>query len=167
MRKMILVVLALMLMACADKAKPDYEKCTADDQAGNFQHAWDDCHTAVAADPNSTDGKAAAALLASDKYVHWKKSEEERSAKAAASYAQAQQQAAAASLAALKHKLRAQVFSVEDDNCTGKGLPAHAIRFTNGTFQEIAAVAQSMGCQNPIPMSDVVRTWCCPTAQEL
>jgi hypothetical protein len=119
------------------------------------------CQAAVKDDPTSTSGKAAAAKIAD---LNAKKAAAD--AKAAATSA-ADRQAAAANLAALKAKLRAQVWEVENDECQGKGLPPHAMRFTNGTFDEIATVAQSMGCRNPMPMSSVVRTWCCPTTQKL
>jgi hypothetical protein len=119
------------------------------------------CQAAVKDDPTSASGKAAAAKIPD---LTAKKADADTKAAAARV---AQQRAAATNLATLKAKLRAQVWEVEDDECTGKGLPPHAMRFTNGTFDEIATVAGSMGCRNPMPMSSVVRTWCCPTAQEL
>lgn len=60
-----LVVLASALtVSCKDKAEPDYAKCVQADTAGEVQAAWTACNAAVAADPNSTSGKAAATKLA-------------------------------------------------------------------------------------------------------
>lgn len=60
----LLIVASFFLSACKDKAEPDYAKCIQADTAGDLQGAWDSCNAAVAADPNSTSGKAAGAKLA-------------------------------------------------------------------------------------------------------
>jgi hypothetical protein len=81
-----LLVVAILCLpaACVDKAQPDYAKCVQADTAGDFQRAWDACKRAIATDPESTSGRAAAAKLAEPKFVAWKKSEDERSARAQA-----------------------------------------------------------------------------------
>jgi hypothetical protein len=76
------MLVGIAATGCKDRADPAYTKCLSEDAQGNFQHAWDACHEAVAADPESTSGKAAAALVASPKYVAWKRAEEDRAAKA-------------------------------------------------------------------------------------
>jgi hypothetical protein len=65
-----LVVATFLLSACTDKAQPDYAKCVQADSAGDLQGAWSACNAAVAADPNSTSGKAAATKLAEMRPKH-------------------------------------------------------------------------------------------------
>ena len=53
----------MLITACTDKAKPDYDNCVQQDVRGDIQVAWAACNAAVAADPGSASGKAAAARL--------------------------------------------------------------------------------------------------------
>src|SRR5579863_5990588 len=50
------------LVACKDRAEPAYKACL-DDEAKDVVMATEECGEAVATDPNSTSGKAAAAKL--------------------------------------------------------------------------------------------------------
>jgi hypothetical protein len=70
----------LCLSACADKAKSDYTRCVQLDVQGDVGGAWDACNSAVAADPTSKSGRAAAAKLAEMKqrYDDWKRDEASR-----------------------------------------------------------------------------------------
>lgn len=155
-------IIAVPIAARPDKAQPDYAKCVTEDALSNFQHAWDACHDAIKADPQSKSGEAAAAMMASDKYVAWKKSEEERSARASAAYAvshAAEQAAAAAALRQKVHRERSETF---DDSCTGQGKPERSFRYGGGTYDVNAAVAQADGCQpenNTVGWKGFV---CCP-----
>jgi hypothetical protein len=55
----------LAAAACADKAKPDYEKCVKLEAEYKTVEARDACRAAVKADPNSKSGQAAANKLVS------------------------------------------------------------------------------------------------------
>jgi hypothetical protein len=61
----IVAATACVLIACTDKAKPDYDRCVKEleDQPDHIEQAADMCAAAVAADPGTTSGKAAAARL--------------------------------------------------------------------------------------------------------
>lgn len=54
----------VILTASCDKAKSDYDQCIEIDSKSNYGGAEEYCRKAVAADPNSKSGKAAAAWLA-------------------------------------------------------------------------------------------------------
>jgi len=64
MRRTIWGFAFVMLVGCADKAQPAYDRCVIDEAAGKLDQAALDCETAVKMDPNSTSGKAAAEKLA-------------------------------------------------------------------------------------------------------
>ena len=53
----------LLAVGCADKAKPDYDRCVAADERGDVLAAATACEAAVSADPTSTSGKEAASKL--------------------------------------------------------------------------------------------------------
>jgi hypothetical protein len=155
--KLAIWLTVLPLAGCTDRAKADYDQCLEFERKGNYVTAFGYCKAATQADSNSESGKAAAAKVPE---LEAKKKEAEKSASASAA---AKASAAAQKLAELKVKLhRESAGSGEDDNCMGRGLPPRAIRFGGGTFEEIATVAESMGCRSPYPQSSVVRTWCCP-----
>ena len=153
----------IALVGCEDKAKPSYAKCVTADSQGNFQHAWDACNEAIAADPTSTSGKAAAAKLAESKYVAWKKSEDDRSTAASAAKAQSDAVVAQAALERLKAKATFTE-NGEDDKCVSKGMPPHAFKITGGTYDENYAVAQSKGCVREYAQygSAMSNYYCCP-----
>lgn len=155
---------AIAIAGCEDKAQPDYAKCVVADSQGNFQHAWDACNEAIAVDPNSTSGKAAAAKLAEPKYVAWKKSEDDRSANASAAKAQSDALAAQANLSQLKAKATFAE-NGEDDKCVSKGKPPHAFKITGGTYDENYAVAGSKSCVREYPEypgHSMDNYYCCP-----
>ena len=52
-----------MLVACLDKAKADYDKCVDRDKSYDVKGAVEACSAAVAADPKSPSGQAAAKKL--------------------------------------------------------------------------------------------------------
>ena len=58
-----LLVLALLIVGCADKAKPDFERCEQLQTDKKYNEAREACQRAVAADPESTAGKLAAARI--------------------------------------------------------------------------------------------------------
>ena len=94
-----MIVLVVTATGCTDRAKPDFDRCTmlaARDHEGDLPDAVKACTAAVAADPNSTSGKAAAVKLTElqPKLDAWGKKEYERltglaKAKEAAAAAQA------------------------------------------------------------------------------
>jgi len=57
------VWMLLLLAGCIDKAKADYDRCVERDQNYDVKGAVAACQAAVAADPNSPSGKAAAEKL--------------------------------------------------------------------------------------------------------
>lgn len=54
---------ALVMTACADKAKPEFERCEQLQTDKKYNEAREACQRAVAADPESTSGKLAAARI--------------------------------------------------------------------------------------------------------
>ncbi len=57
----IVVSTALALLAgCADKAKPDFDKCVAADTAGDLAGAVTACTAAIKADPTNSTSAATA-----------------------------------------------------------------------------------------------------------
>ena len=58
-----LLILALLIVGCADKAKPEFERCEQLQTDKKYNEAREACQRAVAADPESTAGKLAAARL--------------------------------------------------------------------------------------------------------
>jgi multidrug efflux pump subunit AcrA (membrane-fusion protein) len=167
---LILVILASALtVACKDKAEPAYAACIQADTAGDVKTAWDSCNVAIAADPNSTSGKAAAAKLAAMKpaYDKWKADADAKAASAAAAQAkqdeanrQAAKDAAEARIRTLRAKVRRTYPSEEPDGtCQGKGLPPYLWEYQGGTYAENGAVAAADGCK----VSGIVDTaYCCP-----
>jgi hypothetical protein len=57
------LALGVVLIACADKAEPEYTKCQAAEAKGDLLAASFACEAAVTADPTSVAGKAAAQKL--------------------------------------------------------------------------------------------------------
>ncbi len=55
--------LSFVLLACTDKAKPDFERCQQLDLAKRFDEARKACELATSKDPESKSGKLAAARL--------------------------------------------------------------------------------------------------------
>ena len=55
--------LSLVLLACTDKAKPDFERCEQLERAKKFEDARKACERATSKDPESSSGKLAAAKL--------------------------------------------------------------------------------------------------------
>jgi len=56
-------VMLVGLVGCADKAKPDYDRCVQADAAGDLPGALVACAAAISADPKSESGKLAAAKV--------------------------------------------------------------------------------------------------------
>lgn len=92
--------LVLLLAACTDKAKPDYDKGQAEEQRGENSAALASYEKAKTADPTSKAGKAAAERIAAIEALL--KKQEEDKAKAAAAEAKAREDAQREGLAALK-----------------------------------------------------------------
>lgn len=179
MRRMILgapvVVLVAFAVGCKDKAQPDYAACLQADTAGDVKKAWDSCNAAVAADPNSTSGKAAAAKLTEmkPKYDGWKKdqdamaaaqAEQQRQADAARAKAEAETRKAAA--AAARQKVEKKYYGFErDGECVDKGLPPYRCALEGGSRVEIDLVADDDGCKHLLPGRDdflLFKVFCCP-----
>ena len=59
-----LTLVALLAAACTDKASADFKRCTDLESRGALPEARAACEAAVAADPTSNDGLAAAAKIA-------------------------------------------------------------------------------------------------------
>ncbi|HEX4516911.1 MAG TPA: hypothetical protein VGH87_11475 [Polyangiaceae bacterium] len=57
------VWMLLLLAGCVDKAKADYDRCVERDQGYDVKGAVESCQAAVAADPKSVSGQAAAKKL--------------------------------------------------------------------------------------------------------
>ena len=173
MKKWVLVigVVAFGLPGCKDKAKEPYAKCVQLDVAGDVKGAWDACNAAVAADPNSTSGKAATAKLAGmkAKYQAWKKADDEKQARAAEqrrkadeAAQQAAQAAAAQRMAQLKQKVSKKYWDAEpDSDCTGKGLPPYRWDYSGGTYAEDQEVAEGDGCTKLYQFVEI-QDYCCP-----
>ncbi len=73
----------LVVAGCGDKAEADFAHCVAADAKADFSTAAKACEAAIAADPNSTSGKAAAAKL-KDIQVSVDKANKKATAQAAA-----------------------------------------------------------------------------------
>jgi len=177
MRTRIILGAALLIMVgCEDKAQPDYAKCVQADTAADIEGAWTACNAAIADDPNSKSGKAAAAKLAEmkPKYDAWKADRDAKAAAAAAAQAkadearrQAEAEADRQRVAALQAKITRRLTG-EDDTCVSAGMPPVGIQFTGGTYDENYEVATSKGCvrahtyypqQGHTPMDNY---FCCP-----
>ena len=63
LKRLARLVCALAATACADKAQPDFERCLQLEQAKNYDEARKACELAVSKDPESKQGKMAAARL--------------------------------------------------------------------------------------------------------
>ena len=149
---------ALSLVACQDKAQPDYAKCVQAEVAGDLMLAWMNCNTAVDADPNSASGKAAAAKLVGlkPKYEAWKADRDAKEAAAAAARAKAEATARAQAAAAAREKVSAKYWGFErDDQCTAKGLPPFRKDYGGGTLAEDQMVQRRTGVR---PYSRAVTT---------
>jgi hypothetical protein len=161
--KVVAVLSLLMsLVACQDKAKPDYDKCVEAETSGDMVLARDSCTAAIAADPNSTSGKAAAVTLAdiNKKFAEY---EAGKAAKARAATPAAAEKAPTA--ADLRGKVRKKYWGHEPDGeCTGKGLPPLKIDYEGGTDKEDEAVALDDGCQHLFASEGTTasRVFCCP-----
>lgn len=172
----VLVAFALTLMvACTDKAEPNYAKCIQAEAAGEIGTAWNFCTGAVGADPNSTSGKAAASKLTSmkPKYDAWLADQKAKAAAAAeaqgradAARAAAEAQARAQAAAAARTKVRPKYDGYDPDTtCTAKGLPPFRKDYGGGTLAEDQMVAQADGCSPLFPGRDdpmLAITFCCP-----
>jgi hypothetical protein len=170
-----LLPLSWLLLACQDKAQPDYAACVQADTAGEVGKAWDSCTAAVGADPNSTSGKAAAAKLMAMKpaYDQWKADQGAKAAAAAAAQeqadearakAEAEEQARAVTAARAKVHPKYDGFD-PDTTCTAKGLPPYRKDYGGGTIAEDQMIAQADGCQPLFPGRDdptLAVTFCCP-----
>lgn len=60
---LLVAALAVLLTGCVDKAKPDFERCQRLQADKKYDDAREACQRAVAADPESTSGKLAAARI--------------------------------------------------------------------------------------------------------
>ena len=127
-----------------DKAEPWYTRCLELEGKGELGRAEDACNAAIAADPKSKSGMAAAAKLKEigpDIEAHRKAANEvatERIKEAAAA-----RQADADSLRA---KVSRQRWGVMDDSCAAKGRPPKCYRYSGGTTNQNEAVATADGC---------------------
>jgi hypothetical protein len=172
----LVVVAAILLVACKDKAEPDYAACVQADTAGDVGKAWDSCTAAVGADPNSTSGKAAAAKLTAMKpaYDKWKADQNAKAAAAAAAQAKADEERAKAEaqehakeVAALRAKIhRAYDGRDPDGECQSNGYPPYREDYTGGSYDENETVALGDGCvhlfQKHSMHSPNDNTYCCP-----
>lgn len=155
---------------CADAAQPKYGECVTAEAQGDVVTAAKACEGAVAVDPNSTSGKAAAEKLAAMQPALTKAKAEkaERDAKAAAEKAkqdeadrQARAEATAARTASLRQRVKRKYDAPEPDSlCTGKGLPPYRWYYEGGSFDEDAEVASSDGCVAAFVTNNT--TFCCP-----
>jgi hypothetical protein len=166
---------ALLIVACQDKAQPDYAACIQSDAAGDVGKAWDSCTAAVGADPNSTSGKAAAAKLIAMRPAHdkWKADQAAKAAAAAEAQrkvdearAKAEAEARTLAVAAARDKVRPKYDGFDPDaTCTAKGLPPYRKDYGGGTLAEDQMIAQADGCQPLFPGRDdpmLAVTFCCP-----
>ena len=155
-----IILLTLTIVACKDKAEPDYARCVQYEADDDPLAASNASKVAIVADPNSTSGKAAAQKLKDlTPAVEKAKAEKAKADEAA-------QQAAAQAEAARVRRLRARVSKKywgtnPDGDCTGKGLPPYKWSYEGGTFTEDREVAFADGCQSPSQLLDVME-YCCP-----
>jgi hypothetical protein len=146
MKRCASALVVAVLLGCADRAEPEYAKCVQLEIAGDVAAAWVACNAAIAADPTSDSGKAAATKLTALKpqYEELQKREAEQRAKAEAEAREAEQRA----LQALRAKIRRQRTSdYEDDHCVGEGKPPLSVRFGGAAFRDMDAVAFADGCK--------------------
>lgn len=152
MNRLAMAVIGLALVACADKAKPDFAKCVELEASGKVREAAESCKASIAADPGSASGKAAAEKLKALQPA-LEQQDAVDAAKAAAdgvARQEAEKQAAEAqrqAAAALRSKVRrGHTFASEDDICASKGKPPRSYRYTGGTYAENESVAYADGC---------------------
>jgi hypothetical protein len=163
------------LLGCADRAEPEYAKCVQSDIAGDVAAAWAACNTAIAADPTSDSGKAAATKLAAlkPKYEAWQKAEAEKAQLAAVEKKKKDEAAAAAQKEAQERALRLARLRVErryynherDGECIDKGLPDYRWDYEGGTRDEIDLVASDYGCKHLFENAQdflIFKVFCCP-----
>jgi hypothetical protein len=173
MKRHILVVLALGLGACADKAKPQYAECVKLEASGKLREAAAACQQSISADPTSASGKAAAEKLKALQPALEKlaKEDADKAAQAVLVRQEQERQAAEAqrqAVAALRSKTqRERTFSAEDDTCASKGKPPRSYRYTGGTYAENESVAYSDGCvayddRAVSAMGHAQNHFCCP-----
>lgn len=154
LRVLSLFALFVVLPGCEDRAQPEYAKCVAAEAKSDVLAAATACEAAVAADPNSTSGKAAASKLKEMQpaIAKAKAENDAADAKAAAERKKADEAAAksavaaqAARMALLKDRAKIER-SGDDDACVSAGKPPRGLRITGGTYDDNEAVATAMGC---------------------
>lgn len=131
-----IVVALASVTGCKDKADPWYRTCL-NREAENVKLAADACEKAVAADPQSKSGIAAA-----QKLKEMKPAIEEAERQEAKEKAESTVEAAKS----LRQKVKRQRWDVMDDSCTSQGKPAKCYRYSGGTTDQNETVARADGC---------------------
>jgi membrane protein involved in colicin uptake len=166
----VLILPALALLACTDKAEPDFNQCIEHEEKADLWRAIESCEAAVKADAKSRSGKAAAEKLSGLKSAKDKQLREEQAARDAASAASEAEKQKAQRTAfdnvkkEIEFKPPSMNSSVRDGNmakCAKMGKPyAHGCSHVDGSKtgnEECAVVAEYLGC-----VQDVGRFYCCP-----
>jgi hypothetical protein len=155
---------ALFMSGCKDKAQDAYAKCIQLEAQGEINLAWIACDSAIAQDPNSKSGKAAATKLAQMKpgYDAWKTAANAKRAKETKELSLRVQEHEAERLKALRLKVHRKYLGDGPDSfCTEKGLPPYRWNYVGGTFSEDAELAHSDGCKSAYGLSENT-SYCCP-----
>jgi hypothetical protein len=172
---LVAILIVAAIVAVPDKAQPAYSQCQVADSMGQVAAAVHACQAAIAADPNSTSGKAAAQKLADmkPKYDAWRRDKEAKAAAADEEQRRANVERTTAAAEARKQAAAAARSKVEkrydgtdrDGECIDKGLPAYRWHYEGGSRDEIDLVASDDGCRHLIPGSptfSVFAVFCCP-----
>lgn len=152
------VVVLFVVTAGCDAAKENYENCVRL-AAKDVGTATSECRMAVKADPNSTSGKAAAALLPDleAKFAVFTKEQQVK----AAEDAKKEKQAKLARVEYLRQKVTTKYDGARPDPfCTAAGKPPYSRYYMGGAYIEDMAVAMADGCVE----ADQSRSmrFCCP-----
>jgi len=135
--------IAALIVACEDKAKPAFERCTEAEAKKDWQDAVEACEFAVKRDPASASGKAAAQKLV-DMRPSIEAAKVEK-AKADAIARVEQQKAQAKQLGAALANATIERASWSDGSCLSAGLPPKSYRFA-ATPADANLIASIGGC---------------------
>lgn len=153
-------------LGCADKAKPDFDKCVALEGRGELDEAVSACRAAGQADPASKAGAAAsakiptleAAVVKKKGAAEAKKKVEEQRAREAERVAQFATKVRFRSNASSEVNMGVSICGPEHKPPVWATCWDAAKDGTNGDKEACDAVARGAGC---VP-EDKGYTWCCP-----
>jgi multidrug resistance efflux pump len=161
-----ILLLALALTGCADKAKPDYDKCVLLEGRDELMGAIDACRAAVRADPTSKAGTAASSKIAVLEATFDRRKVEaaanqaakEQAAREAERLAQLRNTVSFTSLSHIEANTGAAVCRPEGKPPVWAGCRSSADQDAPGDATACEAVARASGCE----LEAKGHTWCCP-----